>query len=377
VSRLNGFKLPSNQKEWALAHPLENPDLYEERKELVLPGMLPEWMLKYPDGGEVVGVTGDGTNDGPALKAADVGLSMGLCGTEVAKEASDIVILDDNFSSIVKAVMWGRSVFDNIRKFLQFQLTVNIVALTLTFFSAITGYEPPLNAVMMLWVNLIMDTMGALALGTEPPSKTLLKRKPYKRNASLVSAIMWRNILFQSFYQILLLIYLLMAGAEDFKAEDGSKEHFTIIFNTFVFCQLFNEFNARSIGNDCNVFKGLLRNPIFIAIAVFTCLGQFCLVEFGGAFVKTTALTQDQWLKSFLLGALTLPLGGLMRLIPVEESTSDFAAVSAIVKPSSTIKKTTGEGLDLSDMLSFLIWLSVCGIVPILVFQQFGEIWFD
>ena len=121
-----------------------------------------------------MGVTGDGTNDGPALKAADVGMSMGISGTDVAKDASDIVILDDNFTSIVKAVLWGRSVYDNIRKFLQFQLTVNVVALTITFVSSVGGYAPPLNAVMMLWVNLIMDTMGALALGTEPPSDTLL-----------------------------------------------------------------------------------------------------------------------------------------------------------------------------------------------------------
>ena len=139
----------------------------------------------------------------------------------VAKEASDIVILDDNFSSIVKAVMWGRSVFDNIRKFLQFQLTVNVVALVLTFASALTGYQLPLNAVMMLWVNLIMDTMGALALGTEPPSPVLLERRPYRRNASLISYPMIRNIAFQSVFQLVLLCYLLLYGAQDFGVDTG------------------------------------------------------------------------------------------------------------------------------------------------------------
>ena len=133
-----------------------------------------------------MGVTGDGTNDAPALKAADVGLAMNS-GTAVAKEASDIVILDDNFSSIVSSIKWGRCVFDNIRRFLQFQLTVNIVALVTTFLAALLRFEPPLNAVMMLWVNLIMDTMGALALGTEGPTPSLLERAPYKRDASLVS----------------------------------------------------------------------------------------------------------------------------------------------------------------------------------------------
>ncbi|CAN0524893.1 unnamed protein product [Ectocarpus sp. 12 AP-2014] len=127
---------------------------------------------------------------------------MGLSGTDVAKDASDIVIMDDRFSS---AVLWGRSVFDNIRKFLQFQLTVNVVALTLTFLSAVSGYEPPLNAVMMLWVNLIMDTMGALTLGTEPPTLALLRRRPYKRNSSLINRIMWRHIAVQAVYQLVLL----------------------------------------------------------------------------------------------------------------------------------------------------------------------------
>jgi len=241
--------------------------------------------------------------------------------------------------------------------------------------SAVTGYEPPLNAVMMLWVNLIMDTMGALALGTEPPSRKLLMRRPYKRNASLISNIMWRNIIFQSIYQIALLVYLLIIGAEDFNTVEGSKEHFTIVFNTFVFCQLFNEFNARSIGNEFNVFKGLQRNPLFIGIAIFTCIGQYVLVEFGGDFVRTTSLTHDQWLKSFLLGALTLPLGGLMRLIPVEDSESDYAKVSVLIQASSKKAVAKAESDGLPDLLSFMIWLSTSMIIPIVVYTTFGASW--
>jgi len=140
-----------------------------------------------------------------AIRNSSVKLrGMGITGTKVAQSASDIVILDDKFSSIVRAIMWGRSVYDNIRKFLQFQLTVNVVALTIVFVGAVAGFDPPLNAVMMLWVNLIMDTMGALALGTEQPSITLLHRRPYKRTASLISHPMWRNIFCQSAFQVVL-----------------------------------------------------------------------------------------------------------------------------------------------------------------------------
>ena len=220
VTRLNGKALPKNQKEWEALHPDHS---WEKDRDSILPGYLDEWRNKYGKDGEVVGVTGDGTNDAPALKAGDVGLSMGLSGTDVAKEASDIVILDDKFSSIVKAVLWGRCVYDNIRKFLQFQLTVNVVALVLVFVAACTTGSTPLNAIMMLWVNLIMDTMGALALGTELPKPELLERRPYKRSAPLLSRPMIRNILSQSFYQLAVLFIFMYVGPQLLGTNNGDQ----------------------------------------------------------------------------------------------------------------------------------------------------------
>jgi len=252
---------------------------------------------------------------------------MGISGTDVAKNASDIIIMDDNFSSIVKAVLWGRSVFDNIRKFLQFQLTVNVVALTITFLSAVAGYKPPLNAVMMLWVNLIMDTMGALALGTEPPRAELLDRRPYRRDASLVSRPMWRNILFQASYQLALLIFMLRRGPEIFSCEDGSRRHFTLLFNAFVFCQVFNEFNARDIGDNFDPFRLLHRSPAFLAVIFFTVVAQWAIVEFGGDFTQTVPLTGEEWYATVLLGFLSIPVGFLMRQIPVSEDPESFAGL--------------------------------------------------
>jgi magnesium-transporting ATPase (P-type) len=150
-----------------------------------------------------------------------VGLAMGT-GTKVAKEAADIVILDDKFSSIIQAILWGRSVFDNIRKFLQFQLTVNVVALCLVFIGAVAGLDTPLNAVMMLWVNMIMDSMGALALGTEIPTPELLKRRPYRRDAFLLTRPMLRNIFVQATFQLVMLLILLFDGAELFGVNEGN-----------------------------------------------------------------------------------------------------------------------------------------------------------
>mmetsp|Transcript_15428 Transcript_15428/g.38871 ORF Transcript_15428/g.38871 Transcript_15428/m.38871 type:complete len:1038 (+) Transcript_15428:159-3272(+) len=361
VQRLNGGLLPETEEEWLEQHPGRD---FATEKDLLLPGYKAEWALSRDGVGEVVGVTGDGTNDGPALKAADVGLSMGLSGTDVAKNASDIIIMDDKFSSIIKAVLWGRSVFDNIRKFLQFQLTVNVVALTITFLSALVGYDPPLNAVMMLWVNLIMDTMGALALGTEPPKEELLDRPPYKRNSSLISLPMWRNILIQSTYQLILLVYLLNKGPALFDCEDGSRHHFTIVFNAFVFCQIFNEFNAREIGDVFNPIGALGNSPMFSLVILFTVIAQWSIVEYGGDFTQTTPLSNNEWMKTIGYGAISIPMGYLMRVFPVSEDPDSFAGL-----PGSKDAMKKKGGLSLLRFLVLALIPLLAGIVYQLAYE--------
>ncbi|KAF5241875.1 hypothetical protein FANTH_8950 [Fusarium anthophilum] len=276
--------------------------------------------------GETVAVTGDGTNDAPALKAADIGFSMGISGTEVAKEASEIILMDDNFASIITALKWGRAVNDAVQKFLQFQITVNITAVLLSFVTSMYDdkMEPILKAVQLLWINLIMDTMAALALATDPPTDSILDRPPQPKSAPLITMNMWKMIIGQSIFQVVVVLVLYFAGDSilgyntSIAAEKLQLD--TIIFNMFVWMQIFNELNCRRLDNKFNVFVGIHRNLFFILINAIMIGLQIGIIFIGGRVfdIDTDGLNGVQWAISILIAAFSLPWGVLVRIFPDE-----------------------------------------------------------
>jgi Ca2+-transporting ATPase len=262
--------------------------------------------------GAVVAVTGDGTNDAPALNHAQVGLSMGT-GTSVAKEASDITLLDDSFNSISTAVMWGRSLYKNIQRFIAFQLTINFVALLIVLIGAIVGTELPLTVTQMLWVNLIMDTFAALALASIPPSESVMGEQPRRSTDFIITRAMWQNIIgVGTLFLVVLLGMMLYFEHSD---EGMSVERLTIFFTFFVMLQFWNLFNARVLGTNDSAFKGLTRSygMEFIVLAIL--VGQFLIVQFGGAVFRTTPLNAGTW--AMLVGgsSAVLWVGEIVRYV--------------------------------------------------------------